>query len=222
MKYWERYIIYSLLAILIILDFILLCREYPRTSNLGFDYVGVIIAIFSLLITILIGWHISEVISIRNIRKDTDRNVEFKLKEQGEQIKNEIKDNMRLYDDKMGIFFLRFYANKFLLGNATKIKEFTITLIKALDIALRIDAKDEIAASCKDLNNILILHKRELAELYSKEEMDYIMSVLSKGKDNFDIVDIQGTMNKIKNIMDNIKNDASSKENEDENNNSTE
>lgn len=55
-----------------ILCIVLLCIVYPRIENLGFDYIGVIVAILALLVTILIGWNIWSVIDIKSIRKEFD------------------------------------------------------------------------------------------------------------------------------------------------------
>ena len=53
MKTCERIIIYMLLSISIIVAFIALCQEHPRVA--GFDYLGAVIGILSLLFTALIG-----------------------------------------------------------------------------------------------------------------------------------------------------------------------
>lgn len=47
-----------------------LCKEYPNNSNLGFDYMGVIAGILSLLVTILLGWQIFSIININRIKND--------------------------------------------------------------------------------------------------------------------------------------------------------
>ena len=53
----ERYIIYAIIAISLTFSIISLCNSQPRTS--GLDYIGVIVGILSLLVTILIGWQIT-------------------------------------------------------------------------------------------------------------------------------------------------------------------
>ncbi len=49
----------------IILTTICICNIFPRSENLNFDYSGVIVAILSILITILIGWNIWNVIDMK-------------------------------------------------------------------------------------------------------------------------------------------------------------
>ena len=44
---------------------IILCRILPRTETLQFDYIGVIIAILSILVTVLIGWNVYSIIDLR-------------------------------------------------------------------------------------------------------------------------------------------------------------
>lgn len=52
-----------------------ICCTYPRivdaTKNeLGFDYIGVIVGILALLVTVLIGWNIYQLVDVKGIRKD--------------------------------------------------------------------------------------------------------------------------------------------------------
>lgn len=53
----EKYIIYATLVISFTFSIVSLCSSLPRTS--GLDYIGVIVGILSLLVTILIGWQIT-------------------------------------------------------------------------------------------------------------------------------------------------------------------
>lgn len=65
----DRCIIYPLLAIILAIDIAILCHLCPRIisdNNLGFDYIGIIVGILSLLVTFLIGWQIWSVIEIDN------------------------------------------------------------------------------------------------------------------------------------------------------------
>lgn len=61
-----------------------LCNEYPRyfdKDNLGFDYLGAIVGILALLVTILIGWNIFYAIHNKEkikseIREDVDKMID--------------------------------------------------------------------------------------------------------------------------------------------------
>lgn len=53
----ERLTIYGVVMLSLILSIISLCNSHPRTD--GLDYIGVIVGILSLLVTVLIGWQIT-------------------------------------------------------------------------------------------------------------------------------------------------------------------
>ena len=53
----ERLAIFGVVMLSLILSIISLCNSHPRTD--GLDYIGVIVGILSLLVTILIGWQIT-------------------------------------------------------------------------------------------------------------------------------------------------------------------
>ena len=58
MRSWERWILYPLL---VGMGSIITCCWSPRIikgNDLGFDYLGLIVGVLSLLVTILIGWNI--------------------------------------------------------------------------------------------------------------------------------------------------------------------
>lgn len=57
MKRIERLTIYGFVLLSLILSIISLCNSHPCTS--GLDYIGVIVGILLLLVTILIGWQIT-------------------------------------------------------------------------------------------------------------------------------------------------------------------
>lgn len=57
MKRIERLTIYGFVLLSLVLSIISLCSSLPRTS--GLDYIGVIVGILSLLVTVLIGWQIT-------------------------------------------------------------------------------------------------------------------------------------------------------------------
>ena len=45
-----------------------LCMTHP--NQLGFDYIGAIVGILALLVTVLIGWNIYQLVDVKGIRKD--------------------------------------------------------------------------------------------------------------------------------------------------------
>ena len=64
----ERLVIYIIVAISLIVSIISLCNSLPRTD--GLDYIGVIVGILSLLITMLIGWNIYTVVDFNKRKED--------------------------------------------------------------------------------------------------------------------------------------------------------
>lgn len=60
----------GLSVISIVMSIIAICTSYPHNAELGFDYQGVIVAILSLLVTVLLGWNIYTLIDMRGIRND--------------------------------------------------------------------------------------------------------------------------------------------------------
>lgn len=75
MKTHERWAIYPLLFFSLLASVIAICRTHPRVE-LGFDYIGLIVEILALLVTMLIGWQIYNALSleqkISNIKKEYD------------------------------------------------------------------------------------------------------------------------------------------------------
>ena len=63
MKKEERWIVYLLLVFSLMSSVIAICRTSPRT-DLGFDYMGVIVGLLALLIGFLVAWQIYKTIDI--------------------------------------------------------------------------------------------------------------------------------------------------------------
>lgn len=74
-KRW--YLIFNLVVLminllLVVANLILLSVNAPA-KNLGFDYCGVVVAIFGLLVTLLVAWNIYSVVDFR----DSSKKIEF-------------------------------------------------------------------------------------------------------------------------------------------------
>lgn len=67
----------GLSGIAIVISIIAICVVCPHKAELGFDYQGIIVAILSLLVTILLGWQIYNAIYIKESLK---KEVEVSLK----------------------------------------------------------------------------------------------------------------------------------------------
>ena len=90
----------------------LLCMHFPRIidPNLGFDYMGIIVGILSLLVTVLVGWNIFNTLEFKKELEQIKQQLEEKektlkkLKEEIEKtlkkLKKEIDDNFEEYSCK--------------------------------------------------------------------------------------------------------------------------
>ena len=45
-------------SVAVLISLVAICVACPHKAELGFDYQGVIVGVLSLLVTILIGWHL--------------------------------------------------------------------------------------------------------------------------------------------------------------------
>ena len=85
MKHWERWIIYPLFVIIAIISLASLCQEHPRTA--GFDYIGVIVGILTLLVTALIGGQVVNYLTFEN-------RINRKIKDAKEKTKSEVGEGI--------------------------------------------------------------------------------------------------------------------------------
>lgn len=75
-------------GVAIIVSIVAVCVSNPRTTNLGFDYQGVIVGILSLLVTVLVGWQIYSVMDFNRKIKEIERKSHIiqKIHENSERI----------------------------------------------------------------------------------------------------------------------------------------
>ena len=98
MKNSSNYILWTIALISLLFSIISLCNSYPRTSDFGFDYLGIIVGILSFLVafvTIIFGYNIYSL--KKELKKEVSKqinNVETKLKNEIETLGNEVSGNM--------------------------------------------------------------------------------------------------------------------------------
>lgn len=73
----------------ILFSLIALVNCYPRIEQLGFDYLGLIVGILALLVTVLIGWNIYSVVDFDSKKKEFN-NVINSMKKEIERMNNVI------------------------------------------------------------------------------------------------------------------------------------
>ena len=96
MKSHERWVIYPFLLFSLVASVTAICRTHPRTE-LGLDYIGVIVGVLALLVTMLIGWQIYNALSLEqkvsNIKKEFDG-----LKDKSEALARQ-QENIKVYNE---------------------------------------------------------------------------------------------------------------------------
>ena len=98
MKVSSNHILWSIAFISLLLSIISLCNSYPRTSELEFDYLGVIIGVLSFLVafvTIIFGYNIYGL--KKDLKKEVSNqidNAKIQLKVEIESLGNEVSGNM--------------------------------------------------------------------------------------------------------------------------------
>ena len=100
MRKRECCLVYPFLAVSLVMSLIAICLTCPREvtqQNLGFDYMGLIVGILALLVTMLIGWQIYNALSldqkVSNIRREYDS-----LKQQNEVLTRQ-QENIKVYNE---------------------------------------------------------------------------------------------------------------------------
>lgn len=76
MKDWRNVIKWFLSIASFLFSLAVLCKAFPRLIEIpnetGFDYIGVIIGVLSLLVTVLMGWNIYSVIDMKYMKKQIE------------------------------------------------------------------------------------------------------------------------------------------------------
>lgn len=141
MKKIERWIVYPLLIIVTIISLVSLCQEHPR--NIGFDYIGMIVGVLSLLVTALISWQILTLIDIRKIRDNfntRERDMSNKVENIYVDFYNSLAGVYNKLDDRF--YYLFYMLNKCV--HQSNVQQFegcddTITSITQIDGIIEVD-----------------------------------------------------------------------------------
>lgn len=96
MKPHERWAIYPILLFSLVASVTAICRTHPRVE-LEFDYIGLIVGILALLVTMLIGWQIYNALNLD--RKVSDIKKEYDgLKDKSEALARQ-QENIKVYNE---------------------------------------------------------------------------------------------------------------------------
>lgn len=100
MKHWERWLVYPLLGISLLFSIAVICKWCPRMvepENLGFDYIGAIVGVLSLLVTVIaIFLAINYVVIEKRIKNDIEKDIAC-IKEDFKQQANDLNYAVKAY-----------------------------------------------------------------------------------------------------------------------------
>ncbi|WP_308744842.1 hypothetical protein [uncultured Bacteroides sp.] len=168
-SYWSNCL--SIAAI--ICSVVAICVSLPSSPELGMDYIGVIIGILSLLVTMLIGWQIWNVIAI-------DKKIDGKVKQTSDSLTESInvtKKEMIEYIEKANeksqteimtsLLFIQ--GDNFLFKS-----QFENALLRYLDVISDIIEKPYIE-NYSDAINACILKAREAMRSVNNNELKRVL-----------------------------------------------
>lgn len=168
-SYWSNCL--SIAAI--ICSVVAICVSLPSAPELGIDYIGVIVGILSLLVTMLIGWQIWNVIAI-------DKKVDGKVKQTSDSLTESInvtKKEMIEYIEKANeksqteimtsLLFIQ--GDNFLFKS-----QFENALLRYLDVISDIIEKPYIE-NYSDAINACILKAREAMRSVNNNELKRVL-----------------------------------------------
>jgi hypothetical protein len=192
-KPYERHILYSGLAIILILAIIclsVLCPRIISEKNLGFDYMGVIVGILGLLVTVLIGLNVASIIDFNGRVKSANNKFHSAIKKANndfstkiETFKNEsisIHDQSHRSLSEIYIAISNAYDSLFnneKLSNNEKFCRILSFRLRALNEFLILKDDNQVQYIIEDLNN----NKANYANLILSEDYHISIGNILKG-----------------------------------------
>ena len=167
-SYWSNCL--SIAAI--ICSVVAICVSLPSAPELGIDYIGVIVGILSLLVTMLIGWQIWNVIAI-------DKKIDGKVEQTSDSLtksidatKKEMIDYIQKANEKSQAEIMA--SLLFLQGDTLLLKsQYESALLRYLDIISDIIEKPYI----ENYSDACISKAREAKKLVNHNELKRILKV---------------------------------------------
>ena len=151
-----------------------LCRTYPRTADLGFDYIGVLVGILALLVTVLIGWQVFNAIQMQNTLKEIDGKMKEEVEDYDHTVSaviSQISTIFQYFDDKQKT---KKDNGKAFLG-----------LAKALEEAKKGSRNGEAISGIISFLTFIVEEEKEEKELsLNNNDIDYCLKVLSDTTDS--------------------------------------
>lgn len=156
---------YSALIICVIISVTSLVMVSPRNNNLGFDYIGVIIGLLSLIVTILIGWQIYSTINIKTLIS----------KEVTDSLKSFEKDSLQAIVNSQYVTIMREYHLSKISNDNDKI---IFNMSTALYFASLVGNVDKMKFCINILNEII--ENRDEEYVIKKEYLEDLSNSLYK------------------------------------------
>ena len=174
-SYWSNCL--SITAI--ICSVVAICVSLPSAPDLGMDYIGVIIGILSLLVTMLIGWQIWNVIAIDKKINNEVEQTSNSLAKSIDATKKEMIDYIQKTNEKSQAEIMA--SLLFLQGDTFLSKgQYESALLRYLDIISDIIEKPYIE-NYSDAIDACILKAREAMNSVNHKELNRILTVEKKG-----------------------------------------
>ena len=73
MKKFLSYTQTALSLIAIVLSIVAICVTYPRSQDSGLDYIGIIIGMLGVLVTVLVGWQLYNALNLKELVDQTKK-----------------------------------------------------------------------------------------------------------------------------------------------------
>lgn len=177
----NRWAIASLIIspIALILGAISFFRSYPRSENLGFDYIGLLVGILAILVTILIAWQIYNTIGIDARVKEVEMmQAELKTELENAKRKRELSEG----EMKASIYFVQgislLSSNIFLSYHS---------FFRGLESSLKINLTGLIIPTLNNLDEVCKNIEENLAEIeLSVKAKDKINKCNPKSLEKYD------------------------------------
>lgn len=164
----ERCILYVAIALSFTFSIVSLCKSLPRTS--GLDYIGVIVAILTLLVTILIGWQLVNYFVVEK------------------RMRGYAKKLIEKYRHSVNCYVIALYAVQAYQSNNTEMG--IDTSMNAIDEGLKGYDKDSISLPMSQLTELAKRYKAGTysVSIYKGKRNEYLKTILNTEDTNVDII----------------------------------
>jgi hypothetical protein len=171
----------SILAL--VLSIVSLLISLPRCRNLGFDYLGFIVAVLSIIAAFAIGFQIWSAISVESKIQKSEEKLRQIIYSNIEESKNEIHQNIDNFKDSQNqlLAYLTMVSNARISLYSKDYEDAFICSVNALECASKLDNSEELIKLIKP--QILSLAKSRgftISEEYKIEIAKILLSVSDK------------------------------------------